>query len=324
MRLLGALRLTAFAVPLLVLTPALARAESAVVLVAERGDAEELAAARGGVIEALAERGIRLVRAPDGEPCAEAACAAQIAGTTGADFVAIVELETVRLEAGGERQQVRVHVVRAEGAPHDAVVIAGAGGCGVAASAALAEALERAGQTRMGFLLVRTRPSGAAVEIDGEPAGESPLRRMVSAGEHRVRVVREGGEPREQSVEVAAREETALEIDLEAEQENAPIPTHTRSEASPLNWIIGGALAIGGVVVLISPLQTIATEGECVDLIEGVGCVERVHFGVQSGILLGVGLALLAAAVIVDVVAPIRVEVAASSGSAMLRLSGRF
>jgi hypothetical protein len=88
--------------------------------------------------------------------------------------------------------------------------------------------------------------------------------------------------------------------------------------------LIGGALAIGGVIVLISPLETLAKDGECVDLIEDVGCVERVSFGPQSGVLLAVGLAALIAAVVIDVVAPIQVEVEVGAEHAALRVGGRF
>jgi hypothetical protein len=49
-----------------------------------------------------------------------------------------------------------------------------------------------------------------------------------------------------------------------------------------------------------------------------------VHFGAQSGVLLGVGLAALVAAVVIDVVAPIRMEVVVDDSSAMVRVRGSF
>ena len=312
----------------LLFVPTLAHAESAVVLVPEAavgGDALERA--RSAVIETLAERGTRLVRAPDGEPCERARCAAELAQQTGADFVVLVLVEA--REDGGSR--VRASVVRASGTPRDASADVSDAGFGAAASAALEAALAGENDRRLGFLMVRTDPPRARVEIDGEPAGESPLRRMVAPGEHRVRVLPERGAPRERTVTVRPVEETALELDLRAAEDDEPAPgaTPARTEPSPLNWLIGGGLAIGGVVALISPLQTLATDGQCVDLIEDVGCVERVQFGAVSGVLLGVGLAALIAAVVVDVVAPIRVGVGVSvdargEGSAMLELEGTF
>lgn len=118
-----------------------------------------------------------------------------------------------------------------------------------------------------------------------------------------------------------------LHVNLEADddgEEAAAASRPTRTEPSPLNWIIGGALAIAGVVTLVSPLQTLATEGECVELIENVGCVERVQFGAQSGVLLGLGLAAVTAAVVVDAVAPIRVQVEAGATGAFVGVEGRF
>ncbi len=318
----------AFSFALALLIPGAAAAQSAVVLVPEvDAAADSLERARAGAIEALAERGVRLVRAPDGEPCEEAECAARMVEQTGTDYVALVTLE-VR-EDGGER--VRVQIVRATGEPGTAVADVGEAGVADAAAAALGTALDAHARSGSGFLLVRTDPPGARVEIDGESAGQSPLRRMVSAGEHRVRVVPSSGEPRERRVSVRALEETRVVFDRrgrdgdeDEEGEEAAAPRTTRTEPSPLNWIIGGGLAIGGVVALISPLQTLATEGECVALIENVGCAERVSFGAQSAVLLGIGLAALTAAVIVDAVAPIRVQVEAAPTGAALRVQGRF
>lgn len=305
----------------LLLAPAIASAQSAVVLVPEaNAETDVRERARSAAIETLAERGIRLVRAPDGERCEERSCAASIAARTGADFVLLVLIEA--RDDGGSR--VRAVVVPAEGDPREGVADVGEAGAAAASSAALEGALAGMRDRRLGFLMVRTDPPGARVEIDGEPAGESPLRRMLAPGEHRVRIIPADGEPREQRVEVRPVAETALEVDL-GERDEGPVgPGERRTEPSPLNWLIGGGLAIGGVVALVSPLQTLATEGECVELIENVGCVERVQFGAVSGVLLGVGVAALIAAVVVDVVAPIRVDVQVGPEAGMLLLEGRF
>jgi hypothetical protein len=306
-----------------ILTATVASAESAVVIVPDAAiDADDLARARGAAIEVLAEHGIRLVRPPDGEPCDQSECAARIAQTSGADFTLLLVVEAA--DDGSSR--VRAQIVPAAGEPRDAVAIVGERGWDGAAAEAVDRALQVDRGASMGFLMVRTRPPGALVEIDGEPIGPSPLRRTVAPGEHRVRVVSpNGGRTRERIATVREGEETALEIDLSRASEDEPGPSGpTRSEPSPINWLLGGGLAIAGVVLLISPLQTLATEGQCVDMIEDVGCVERVQFGAQSGVLFGFGLAALIAAVVVDVVAPIRVDVAVGEESGMMHVSGRF
>lgn len=306
------------------LVPAAASAESAIVLVPEAGVSDrDLERARSAVIESLAERGIRLVRAPDGAECDAEDCAAELARTSGADFVALVLAEAA--DDGGAR--VRIVLARASGQAGEAVAPVRDAGFGAAAAAALDQALAIAPDPRLGFLLIRTRPPGAAVAIDGEAAGTTPLRRSVASGEHRVRITPEDGRAREHTVTVRPFEESVLAVDLaadEGEDGSTPAGTARRSEPSPMNWLVAGGLAIGGVLALVSPLQTLATEGQCVDRIENVGCVERVHFGPVSGVLIGVGVAALIGAVVVDVAAPIRVDVTVAAERATLGIEGRF
>ena len=315
------LALATFIVACLGLAPTTAHARSVVVVV---GDAPAPGELRAIVIETIAERGVRLVRTPDGEICdADATpCAAELAARTGADAALRVDV------APGEPPTVRVRLVPAEGDAVDVSESITDDDVEEATRRAVVRALEVA-PPAVGFLMIRTDPSGARVEVDGEAHGTTPVRVSLAPGEHDVRLVHAAG-THERTVTVVAEEELAVEADLDApasaddEPVVAPGPRQTRSEPSPFNWIIGGALAIGGVVTLISPLSTLAREGQCEESIENVGCVEMVRFGAQSGVLLGIGLAALIAAVVVDVVAPIRVDVAVGTSSARLDVRGRF
>lgn len=173
-----------------------------------------------------------------------------------------------------------------------------------------------------GFLLVRTtgaegraRPD-LPVHIDGEAAGRSPLRRMLDVGRHHVDIARGTAQHQSQSVDIEPLRESAVRFDLAAPSSpgaaDGATPASakpTRSEPSVINWIIGGSLGVAGVVALISPLSTLANEGRCITEIEGTGCQERVQFGVQSGVLIGVGALLLLGAVLMDAWAPFRDEV---------------
>lgn len=106
---------------------------------------------------------------------------------------------------------------------------------------------------------------------------------------------------------------------FDAREERAPA-----SEPHWASWAIGGALIVGGLAALISPLYTLAVEGQCVDasgLPEGF-CRSEVHFGAQSGVLLGIGIAAIGGGVAFMAVAPLRVDVAASGSSARLTISG--
>lgn len=305
-------------VPLLLATPA--HAQSVVVIV---GDAPSPAELRAAVIETIAERGVRLVRTPDGDACGEdiVECAADLAARTGADATLWISVEI------GETSRVRVHLVPAEGTPVEVTEDVADADFASAAAAAVVSVLSMTREDA-GFILVRSTPRGADVSIDGEPIGHTPVRHTVAPGEHTVRIDDAAG-THEETVTVRSNEETSIERDLSrsgdtSESRGARPERTTRSEASPFNWLIGGALAVAGVATLISPLSSLAREGECVEAIEHVGCVEQVHFGEQSGILLGVGLAALVAAVIFDAISPIRVDVEVSAGGAAASLMGRF
>lgn len=305
----------------LLLAPSIARARSVVVVI---GDAPDPAELRAAVIEAIAERGVRLVRTPDGEICDAdpVPCAAALAARTGADAALRVD----RLD--GEPPRVRLRLVGPEGDASEAEEPIAEGDLSGATARALARVLEAA-PSQHGFLVVRSIPAGARVEVDGEPRGTTPVRLTLSPGEHSLRLVHPEAGAHEEPVEVVADAEVSVSPRIGAdvpppEAAVAAAPLARRSEPSPFNWLIGGALAIGGVVALISPLSTIAREGQCEEAIEDVGCVEMVRVGPQTGVLLGVGLALLVSAVVFDAVAPIRVDVTASAEEVRVGVRGTF
>lgn len=307
---------------LLVAAPA--AAQSGLVIVAESAvEPVTLERARGAAIEVFAERGVRLVPTPDGAPCEEPACAATLAERAGATFAVVLAVEP--REDGGQR--VRATLALATGELLEETQPIEDGGVRPATAAALEAALDRRAADARGFLLVRSDPPGARVMIDGRDAGVAPLRRMASAGEHRVVVTVAGEEPVTRDVTVAAGEETALDFGGAAAEADTATPDPAgpaRTEPSLWNWLIGGALALGGIITLLSPLQTLSQQGQCVDEIEGVGCVERVQFGPQSGVLMGIGLGAIVAAIVFDAVAPLRVEVTAGPDAAGVVVGGRF
>jgi len=307
---------------LLLAAPSVASARSVVVLVSEQ--APDGADLRATAIEALAERGVRLVRTPDGEICDAdpVPCAAELAARAGAD--ATLRVDVVE----GEPPQVLVRLVPAEGDPVEERSDVTDGDVAGAVYVTVGRALDIAPPSSAGFLLVRTDPPDARVEVDGEEVGRSPLRVTLAPGPHDVRVRHPEGSA-EGTVEIVAGRELAYEPELgeasePGEGSRPERPAQTRSEPSPFNYLIGGGLALAGVITLISPLSTLAREGQCEEEIEEVGCVEMVRFGAQSGVLLGIGLAALIAAVIFDVAAPIRVDVAVDPQSAMVGVRGRF
>jgi serine/threonine protein kinase len=78
--------------------------------------------------------------------------------------------------------------------------------------------------TRTGRLSIRSVPSGAAVSIDGQPRGRTPVvLRSLSYGAHTVRVTRPGFEPKERRVSLGARRPAlSLSVVLERVRESKP------------------------------------------------------------------------------------------------------
>lgn len=90
------------------------------------------------------------------------------------------------------------------------------------------------------------------------------------------------------------------------------------------NWIIGGAILAGGALALITPIWTLAAEGQCADAPAPGYCRTIVQFGPVSGTLLGVGIAAIIGGVVWLALAPIRVGVSTDGASARLWLTGEF
>jgi hypothetical protein len=109
-----------------------------------------------------------------------------------------------------------------------------------------------------GTLVIQVSPFGAAVTIDGEPAGSAPLAPLdLRPGPHEVLVEAPGCEPLQRSVTIEGGERTQLAIELRAvppgpaatpEPQPEPPP---RPSYSPWTWITlgtGAAVLVAGTV----------------------------------------------------------------------------
>jgi hypothetical protein len=144
---------------------------------------------------------------------------------------------------------------------------------------------------------------------DTSPDRDAARDRMEELDRRRARGELVEGEPEEQ-------------LATTGEDVTPPTP-ETRSEGSFVNWLIAGGLVAAAVPLIAIPMWTVATEGECV-AIDMAGCLERVQFGAQDGVLLGVGAAALIAGVVFAAAQPIQVEVQASREGAYLGVHGSF
>ena len=291
-------------------------------------------AALEAVTRALSDDGVTVIGTADaqrrmvGETFAECnalECGGEVARSLGVDYVVLVTLWAPR----GTPTSVVVTLIGAsDSAAGDAPV---EGDLTAATLSALTTARQRWQAAQMGFLAVTSTPPGADVEVDGRLVGRTPIRHLAMAGQRTVRIHMNGYAPVERSVRVEPTREHPVEVTLvEGVEEvvEGPVAPVTRTEAHFANWLIGGALAAGGIAALISPLHTAAINGECVER-GGLPdmdpwCREAVSFGAQSGVLLAVGLAAVTAGVVIMAVQPIQVTTVVSPDSAQLRISGTF
>lgn len=250
------------------------------------------------------------------ETCADIDCAPQVVGALGVDFAVLV---TVWAPRGTPTTVVVTFVGEQGSAAGDAPV---EGDVAAAVRQALQTARQRWQTGQMGYLIITSDPPGATVEVDGRVIGQTPARQLTMAGERSVRVVLEGYAPTERTVVIRPAQEHPLEVRLSAPVEEPPPPV-TRDEPHFANWIIGGVLALGGAVALISPIHTLARLDECDEMV-GTSCVQGVTFGAQSGVLMGLGIAAIAVGVVWVIAQPITATVTVTQDSAGLSLRGVF
>ncbi|MEC7525271.1 MAG: PEGA domain-containing protein [Myxococcota bacterium] len=281
--------------------------------------------ARASVVSGLEAEGVTVMPSDEAPlegalaECNALECGGQVVGTLGVDFAVLVTVWAPR----GTPTSVVVTLIGADDATAgDAPVVAGdlAG----AAREALQAAWQRWRSSRLGRLEIRSEPTGAAVSVDAQPVGETPLSHEVLAGQRVVRLELDGHRPEERTLDVATGQVAEIDVTLEPEGDTDPGTTGTYTEPHWANWVIGGALAAAGVVALISPLQTAAREGECVDAPAPGFCRTEVRFGAASGVLTGVGVAALIGGAVFFIAQPIQMSTVITPDSASLQLSGTF
>lgn len=111
---------------------------------------------------------------------------------------------------------------------------------------------------------VQGAPEGAAIYVDGEPQGTTPVQGplAVGPGEHRIRVQMDGYQDFRAAVVVPAGETVAVNAELEpAAEAMAPVPSSVETGEGTNIWPfvvmgVGGALAITGGVFGVTALST--------------------------------------------------------------------
>jgi hypothetical protein len=128
--------------------------------------------------------------------------------------------------------------------------------------------------------VIRTRPEGAKVIIDGKPMGTTPLDLTLSAGERKMVIEHEGFSPLERTVSVTRGVDEALDLDM------VQLPTKFPFRTAGWTAIAtGAALAVGGIYMLSKHGSEVACTANERDV--GGNCPEVYKTNVAGASLLG-------------------------------------
>jgi hypothetical protein len=165
------------------------------------------------------------------------------------------------------------------------------------------------------MIRLETVPSGAVVWLDGVQLGTTPFAQRVAPGEHRIVTKLEGFVSQARVLRSQPGRALLVQMRLArapsfaAQGGGQPTPrSGARDPArSPWNYILGGTLALLGAPALISSVNALANDGECVvyrDRAAGL-CGDRGRFGTRSVFVLALGVVALATGGTVLAVQPI-------------------
>lgn len=131
-------------------------------------------------------------------------------------------------------------------------------------------------------VVLRTRPEGARLSIDGKDVGRSPRDVTLTGGRHTVRVSMEGYDPTERTLTVVAGVDENLELDL------VRLPTKFPFKAAGWTAVLtGGAALIAGGVLLALDGREVSCDAKAKDA-HG-HCREIWKMGLGGAALLGAG-----------------------------------
>jgi hypothetical protein len=151
---------------------------------------------------------------------------------------------------------------------------------GLAASA-LRTRLEALARTPARFV-IRSRPAGARVTIDGEGAGRTPLDRELGGGVHRLELAADGYDGLARTVTAVSGVDETLDLDL------VPLPTKFPYRLAGWLSLVGGVAAMAaGVWALTADGNQIACASSTEDIHNQ--CPRLRDMRVGGGVLVGVG-----------------------------------
>lgn len=196
-----------------------------------------------------------------------------------------------------------------------------------AARTALAQALDGLATGAASRLRVDGTPVGAQVKLDGHVVGDLPWEGELAAGTHELVVSMQGYADEHRLLSPSTAPKSPLTLHLKPLPGTLPAtaePSAADSTPSVWNYIIAGGLLIPATIGIASFVATAASEGDCREHNAMQQCVEVAELGAQSWLLLGMGVASLAASAYFAIFAPIRLSAHVGPQSAYLQLNATF
>ena len=161
------------------------------------------------------------------------------------------------------------------------------------------------------MIYVESRPSGASVWVDDVLAGSTPFARQVDAGQHRIVVKLEGFDALQRTIETHSGKAERVEALLtRAASPTAPALLREPQRVdrpSPWNHILGATLALIAVPALVSSLNMLINDGQCLrESDESTECAHRANFDNQSAALFAGGVLVFSTGTTLFLAQPIR------------------
>jgi hypothetical protein len=176
--------------------------------------------------------------------------------------------------------------------------------------AAFAAAIAAAELTDLVTVRIASEPAGAEISIDRRLSGTTPADFQLTPGEHEIRAAKQGhvslfdyfevpaGAPTHDYRITLPPEPAAAAPNAHGSGVSATLgprpPEHAAAAsddrtASAADYAVGGALALSGVLLTLTPIHTLLTQDDCAD----ASCSRIYKFSTESALQGAAGLALI-------------------------------
>lgn len=328
-----------------------AHAERAVVFPCA-GDASDATrkTTEAALTQALRDQGFDIVAAsqleklaPE-ERCNVAGCAEELLTKIQAD-IAVAAAVWNQTRTDHENAMASVIVIDGKGARYPAEALIEATRFDTASVSALRAALSLRLLGPGPWVSISTDPEHAKLRIDGQDVGSSPHRRAIDVGTHELEAKLDGYRVFKKTFDIPLKSERVFEVDATLVEDDGSVSSAEEADAAATiavrpqaalgaddasaldsqpstlpSYLVGGALIATGVALAITPLRTLAQDGECDGRKDPQGrCAARVEFGGVSAVLLGAAIVGVLGGTALCIWTPLEIDLGADHATAALR-----